>query len=65
VKGGHMDKLKYIRVQLEDGSYSKDVPIAPDAKNVELEDGRNLQEALDNFENQVKDQINLETQSFS
>lgn len=41
-----MDKLKYIRVQEEDGTYSSDIPLAVDAENVTMLNGHDLQETL-------------------
>lgn len=41
-----MDKLKYIRVQEEGGTYSSDIPLAADAENITMLNGHNLQETL-------------------
>lgn len=41
-----MDKLKYIRVQEEGGTYSDDIPLAVDAENVTMLNGHDLQETL-------------------
>lgn len=41
-----MDKLKYIRVQEEGGTYSSDIPLAVDAENVTMLNGHDLQETL-------------------
>lgn len=41
-----MDKLKYIRVQQQGGTYSSDIPIAADAYNISMLNGHDLQETL-------------------
>ena len=41
-----MDKLKYIKIKQEDGTYSEEVPVGVDASNVDMSDGRTLPETL-------------------
>ena len=41
-----MDKLKYIKIKQEDGSYSEEIPVGVDASNVDMSDGRTLPETL-------------------
>ena len=41
-----MDKLKYIRVQNSDGSYTSNIPIAADAKNVSMNNGSDIQTVI-------------------
>lgn len=41
-----VDKLKYIRVQRPDGTYSNNVPIGVDDKNVDMSGGTNLRETM-------------------
>lgn len=41
-----MDKLKYIKIKQEDGSYSEEIPVGADANNIDMSDGRTLPETL-------------------
>ena len=49
------NKVKYIRVQQEDGTYSDNLPFAVDGTNVNMNNGNNLETELYNFKN--KDNI--------
>ena len=44
-----MAKLKHIRVQQSNGSYSAPIPIGADAVNVQMKNGSNLQETIGNI----------------
>ena len=44
-----MDKLKYIKIQNEDGSYSGLVPVGADAANIDFSDGNTLEEVIENI----------------
>ena len=41
-----MDKLKYIRVQQQNGSYTANIPVGVDDKNVDMSDGSTLRETM-------------------
>ena len=45
-----MAKLKHIRVQQSNGSYSAPIPIGADAVNVQMRNGNNLQETIGNID---------------
>ena len=45
-----MAKLKHIRVQQANGSYSAPIPIGADAVNVQMRNGNNLQETIGNID---------------
>lgn len=49
------NKVKYIRVQQQDGTYSDNLPFAVDGTNVNMNNGNNLETELYNFKN--KDNI--------
>lgn len=44
-----MDKLKYIKIQNEDGSYSGVIPVGADAANIDFSDGNTLEEVIENI----------------
>ena len=41
-----IDKLKYIKLELEDGSYSEPIPISAEAEYVDTSDGESVEEKL-------------------
>ena len=41
-----MNKLKSIKIQKPDGTFTSKIPIGADAKDVELTDGRTVQQAI-------------------
>ena len=46
-----MDKLKYIKIQNEDGSYSGVIPVGADAANIDLANGKTLEEKITEIDN--------------
>lgn len=51
-----MDKLKYVKIENEDGSLSDNIPLGVDAENVDIvsaEGSKNLQDYIDNNESQI------------
>ena len=48
-----MEKLKYIKLEQEDGSYSDSIPICVDAENVNIEGETNLEETLTEINGQL------------
>lgn len=40
-----MDKLKYIKIEAEDGQLSDNIPIGVDASNIDTNDGKSNLEA--------------------
>lgn len=60
-----MDKLKYVKIENEDGSLSDNIPLGVDAENVDIvsaEGSKNLQNYIDNNESQIN---GLKTQTSS
>ena len=55
-----MDKLKYIKLEQPDGSYSESIPLSAEAKNVNTIDGESVQLKLDNaiYKNNIIDNLN-------
>lgn len=43
------NKVKYIRVQQEDGTYSDNLPFVVDGTNVNMNSGNNLETDLNNL----------------
>ena len=43
-----MDKLKYVKVEQIDGTYSESIPLAVDAINIDMVNGQDLQETIGN-----------------
>ena len=50
-----MDKLKYIKIENEDGTLSDNIPIGANASNIDMADGNNIEDGI----NIMKQQINL------
>ena len=48
-----MDKLKYIKIEDEDGNLSDNIPIGADAKNIDLSNGINLQSKINNIDGNI------------
>lgn len=48
-----LERLKYLRVLQEDGSYYGDIPLAIDAKNVSME--KNTQNRVNNLQETIGD----------
>ena len=44
-----MDKLKYIKLENEDGSYSDSIPIGAEASNVSMNNGKSVQSIIGNI----------------
>jgi parallel beta-helix repeat protein len=42
IKEEKMDKLKYIKLEQQDGSYSTPIPLSVDAEHIDMEDGETL-----------------------
>ena len=59
-----MSKVKYARVQNTDGSMSSAIPIGADARNVQLSDGTDVQEAIDVMDNEI-DSLNGRMDTFT
>lgn len=51
-----MDKLKYIKIEDEDGNLSDNIPLGVDASNVDTKDGNNLQVKLDDIDKKINNQ---------
>ena len=41
-----MDRLKYVRLELNDGTYSDAIPLSADAENVWMEDGDSVENKI-------------------
>lgn len=52
-----MNKLKYIRVQEQDNSYSADIPIGADAQNIDMKNNNTLQDTIGNLDVSTDDNI--------
>ena len=53
-----MDKIKTVKIKNPDGSISKETyTISIDAKNVDMEDGNNLQDTLDNIQESIPEAV--------
>ena len=50
-----MDKIKYIKIEDENGNLSDNIPIGADASNIDTADGNNIEDGI----NIMKQQINL------
>lgn len=53
-----MDKLKYIKIENEDGSLSDNIPLGVDAENVDTNDGSTVEIELNNLKNKDSSQDN-------
>lgn len=54
-----ISKIKEIKIREDDGSYSVPIPIGADAINVDTDDGRSVQDILNNQESIISNNINL------
>ena len=52
-----MDKLKYVKLEKTDGSYTSQIPIGADAANIDMANGTNLENRVKSIE----DDIDLQT----
>ena len=52
-----MDKLKYVRVQQTDGSFSNIIPVAADAKNVTFRNENTLQATVGDIDVETEGNI--------
>lgn len=41
-----IDKLKYIKLELEDGSYSDPIPVSAEAEYIDTSDGESVEDKL-------------------
>lgn len=46
-----INKMKYAKIKNENGTYTDTIPIGVDAENVDLSDGRNLEQVISNIIN--------------
>ena len=53
-----MDKLKYVKIENEDGSLSDNIPLGVDAENVDTNDGSTVEIELNNLKNKDSSQDN-------
>lgn len=44
-----IQKIKEIKIREENGSYSDPIPLGADAKNIDMENGKNVEEIVDNL----------------
>lgn len=54
-----MDKLKYVKIENEDGSLSDNIPLGVDAGNVDTNNGSTVEIELNNLKNKNNSQDNL------
>ena len=54
-----MDKLKYVKIENEDGSFSDNIPLGVDAENVDTNNGSTVEIELNNLKNKNNSQDNL------
>lgn len=55
-----MDKLKYIKIEDQDGTISDNIPIGADAENIDMANGNNLETELVNVNQNLNDKdINI------
>ena len=48
-----MDKIKYIKIEDENGNLSDNIPIGADASNIDTADGNNMETKVNNLQNKV------------
>lgn len=47
------DRIKKIKIKQSDGTFSDYIPIGADAKNIDLQSGENVEEAIKNLQNTI------------
>lgn len=45
-----MDKIKYVKLENEDGTYSESIPFSTSANEIEMSNEKNVQETIGNID---------------